>query len=249
VLVGWIISPPTSICLDCGSIRGSRTRLRLSASEGIIKWMSEKPIRECEAEALRLNKEGYSNSAIGQHIGVHRNTIRKWLKKHGVDPKMNGSVADGKVLNNLIHNTKIKDEHIDSDKDQLKEDIEEHFNETMSSAIVEERFRASKQEDVTLNEIAEAQNTPADKYQHYVAAAGIKLLRDSMKGIRAPRTIREMSELDQLIRRNLGLNAKTGGGSSKMQIDISILNNSKADKGGGAIRQKKTIDADTGNEI
>jgi IS30 family transposase len=230
-------------------MRGSRTRLRLSASEGIIKSMSEKPIRECEAEALRLNKEGYSNSAIGQHIGVHRNTIRKWLKKHGVDPKMNGSVADGKVLNNLIHNTKIKDEHIDSDKDQLKEDIEEHFNETMSSAIVEERFRASKQEDVTLNEIAEAQNTPADKYQHYVAAAGIKLLRDSMKGIRAPRTIREMSELDQLIRRNLGLNAKTGGGSSKMQIDISILNNSKADKGGGAIRQKKTIDADTGNEI
>ena len=119
----------------------------------------------------------------------------------------------------------------------------------MSSAIVEERFRASKQEDVTLNEIAEAQNTPADKYQHYVAAAGIKLLRDSMKGIRAPRTIREMSELDQLIRRNLGLNSKTGGGTSKMQIDISILNNSKADKGGGAIRQKKTIDAETGNEI
>jgi transposase-like protein len=189
--------------------------------------MSENPVRECEAEALRLNKEGYSNSAIGQHIGVHRNTIRKWLKKHGVDPKMNGDVVEGKVLNNLIHNTK-----------------------TVSSAIVEERFRASKAEDVTLNEIAEAQNSPADKYQHYIAAAGIKLLRDSMKGIRAPRTIREMSELDQLIRRNLGLNANTGGGNGgKMQIDISILNNSKADKGGGAIRPKKTIDANTGKEI
>jgi|TARA_R110000822_G_scaffold49021_2_gene128739 IS30 family transposase len=214
--------------------------------------MSENPVRECEAEALRLNKEGYSNSAIGQHIGVHRNTIRKWLKKHGVDPKMNGDVVEGKVLNNLIHNTKIKAEHkeVDSDKDQLKEDIEEHFNETVSSAIVEERFRASKAEDVTLNEIAEAQNSPADKYQHYIAAAGIKLLRDSMKGIRAPRTIREMSELDQLIRRNLGLNANTGGGNGgKMQIDISILNNSKADKGGGAIRPKKTIDANTGKEI
>lgn len=204
--------------------------------------MSEKPIRECEAEALRLNKEGYSNSAIGQHIGVHRNTIRKWLKKHGVAAKMNGDTVEGKVLGNLIHDK-------GQDKDQLKEDVEEHFNDTISSAIVEERFRASKEEDVTLNEIAEAQNSPADKYQHYIAAAGIKLLRDSMKGLRGPRTIREMSELDQLIRRNLGLNAKTGGGSSKMQIDISILNNSKADKGGGAVRQKKTIDADTGNEI
>ena len=232
-------------------MRGSRTRLRLSASEGIIKSMSEKPIRECEAEALRLNKEGYSNSAIGQHIGVHRNTIRKWLKKHGVAAKMNGDMVEGKVLDNLIHNTDIKEEHQkpDADKDQLKEDVEEHFNETMSSAIVEERFRASQQEDVTLNEIAEAQNSPADKYQHYIAAAGIKLLRDSMKTLRGPKTIREMSELDQLIRRNLGLNAKTGGGTSKMQIDISILNNSKADKGRGAIRQKKTIDAETGNEI
>lgn len=213
--------------------------------------MAEKPIRECEAEALRLSKEGYSNTAIGQHIGVHRNTVRKWLKKHGVDPKMNGDMSDGRVLDNLIHNTKIKEEHYkpNEDKDQLKEDIEEHFNDTVSSAIVDQRFQASKEEDITLSEIAEAQSSPADKYQHYIAAAGIKLLRDSMKTIRAPKTIREMSELDQLIRRNLGLNAKTGGGNSKMQIDISILNNSKADKGGGAIIRKKTIDADTGNEV
>ena len=213
--------------------------------------MSEETIREVETEALRLNKEGYSNSAIGQHIGVHRNTVRSWLKKHGVAPKINGDMADGRVLGNLIHNSKIKDEHLnpDNDKDQLKEDIEEHFNDTVSSAIVEERFRASKQEDIHLSEIAESQNSPADKYQHYIAAAGIKLLRDSMKMLRGPKTIREMSELDQLIRRNLGLNAKTGGGNSKMQIDISILNNSKADKGGGAIRRKKTIDADTGKEL
>jgi len=211
--------------------------------------MAEEPIRECEAEALRLSKEGYSNTAIGQHIGVHRNTIRKWLKKHGVEPKVNGDTSDGRVLDNLINTNKVKEEHYDGDKDQLKEDLEEHFNDTVTSAIVDERFRASKEEDITLNEIAEAQSSPADKYQHYIAAAGIKLLRDSMKTIRAPKTIREMSELDQLIRRNLGLNAKTGGGNSKMQIDISILNNSKADKGGGAIIRKKTIDADTGNEV
>lgn len=211
--------------------------------------MAEKSIRECEAEALRLSKEGYSNTAIGQHIGVHRNTIRKWLKKHGVDPKVNGDTSDGRVLDNLINTNKVKEEHYDGDKDQLKEDIEEHFNDTVSSAIVDQRFQASKEEDITLSEIAEAQSSPADKYQHYIAAAGIKLLRDSMKTIRAPKTIREMSELDQLIRRNLGLNAKTGGGNSKMQIDISILNNSKADKGGGAIIRKKTIDADTGDEV
>ena len=95
-------------------------------------------------------------------------------------------------------------------------------------------------------EIAEAQTTPADKYQSYVAAAGIKLLRDSMKNLRGPRTVKELSELDQLIRRNLGLNARTGGGSSKMQIDISILNDAKADRGNGAVKvtPKKIIEVE-----
>jgi len=96
-------------------------------------------------------------------------------------------------------------------------------------------------------EIAERQTTPADKYQHYIAAAGIKLLRDSVTNLRGPKTVRELSELDQLIRRNLGLNAK-GGGASTMQIDISILNNTKADRGGGAIRPKKVIDIDPDND-
>ena len=43
-------------------------------------------------------------------------------------------------------------------------------------------------------------------------------------------------QLDQMIRRNLGLNEKKGGGVGKMQIDISILNNARADKGKGAIK-------------
>ncbi len=89
-------------------------------------------------------------------------------------------------------------------------------------------------------EIAERQSNPADKYQHYAAATGIKLMRDSVKNLRPAKTVRELSELDQFIRRNLGLNAKNGG--STMQIDISILNNTKADRGGGAV--KPIIDLD-----
>jgi hypothetical protein len=48
-----------------------------------------------------------------------------------------------------------------------------------------------------------------------------------------------LSELDQLIRRNLGLNSKSGGGASNMRIDISILNNSKTDRGNGTISKMK----------
>ncbi len=78
-----------------------------------------------------------------------------------------------------------------------------------------------------------------------MSAAGIKLLRDSMQNLRGPKSVRELSELDQLIRRNLGLNAKTGGGTGKVQIDISILNDAKADRGKGAVNIKpKVIDAE-----
>ena len=73
-----------------------------------------------------------------------------------------------------------------------------------------------------------------------------------MRNIKGPKTVRELSELDQLVRRNLGLNAKTGGGGSRMQIDISILNNSKADKGDGSLdklKDKTIIDVDTNDEV
>ena len=119
-------------------------------------------------------------------------------------------------------------------------------------AATEARLTASKEEDKILAEIAESQNNPADKYQHYIAAAGIKLMRDSMQNIKGPKTVRELSELDQLVRRNLGLNAKTGGGQSRMQIDISILNNSKADKGNGSLdklKDKTIIDVEPNDEL
>jgi hypothetical protein len=133
---------------------------------------------------------------------------------------------------------------MDADKDKLKEELEVNLEDMTQEAATEARLIASKEEDKVLAEIAESQNSPADKYQHYIAAAGIKLLRDGMTLVRGPRTIREMSELDQLIRRNLGLNAKTGGGGGRMQIDISILNNSTDKKGAKRVTDKPIIDVE-----
>ena len=64
------------------------------------------------------------------------------------------------------------------------------------------------------------------------------------------RTVKEMSELDQMIRRNLGLNPRGGSGSAgSVQIDISILNNTKADVGGSAIPARNvTLDAEILND-
>lgn len=191
---------------------------------------------EIVQEALQMNAEGMTNAAIGRRLGVHQGTVRRWFRKLGLPPKKAGFRLPNK----------------EADKDKLKEDLEVHLEEMTQEAATEAKLTASREEDKILAEIAESQNSPADKYQHYVAAAGIKLLRDGMRSIKGPKTVREMSELDQLIRRNLGLNAKTGGGGSRMQIDISILNNSKADKGDGSLdkmKGKTIIDVDSDGSV
>jgi transposase-like protein len=177
-------------------------------------------------KALELNTKGMTNAAIGRHLGVHQNTVRRWFRKLGLPPKKAGFTLPNR----------------NADKDILKEELEVHLEDMTQEAATEARLVTSNEEDKVLAEIAESQNSPADKYQHYIAAVGIKLLRDSTHLVRGPRTIREMSELDQLIRRNLGLNAKTGGGGGRMQIDISILNNSTDKNGAKRVTDKPIID-------
>ena len=178
--------------------------------------------------ALEMNAQGMTNAAIGRHLGVHQGTVRRWFRKLGLPPKKAGFTLPT----------------VTPDKDELKEKLEVNLSDMTQQAATEARLAASEKEDQVLAEIAESQNSPSDKYQHYVAAAGIKLLRDSMSMVRGPRTIREMSELDQLIRRNLGLNAKTGGGGGRMQIDISILNNSTDKNGSKRVSDKPIIDVE-----
>lgn len=164
--------------------------------------------------------------SIARDLKVSPSTVHKWINEAGVRKKG----GDG-----FVSIVDPEAEPVDPLAETLEEDLKNKTGEAVRLAMHD----AVLEEDKGILEIAESQSSPADKYQHYVAAAGIKLLRDSMKNLRGPRTVRELSELDQLIRRNLGLNSKNGGGSSKMQIDISILNNTEADRGDGAVRIKK----------
>jgi len=195
-------------------------------------------------EAYNLVQKGWSNTAIAEHFGVHYNTVRKWFKEASCPPRSNRTSKNTpKAELKKIHQIENEEAEEGSVYDIL---------EPMSEAAVKDlKKQASEDEDIALAEIAEAQTTAADKYQHYIAAAGIKLLRDSLKTIKGPRTVKELSDLDQLIRRNMGLNEKgAGGNGGKMQIDISILNNSMADKGKGSLKAMKsnTVDADILNE-
>ena len=182
--------------------------------------------QELLARAVELYNQDYTLISISRELDIHTSTLRRWLRGHGVTPKVNGSTPKP------------------DDPDPLKTAL----TKKMQEATKEERkitsHDARVKEDKDIIEVSDSQASPAEKYQTYVAATGIKMLRDSVKNLRGPKTVKEWDILDQLIRRNLGLNARNGGGPGKVQIDISILNNTKADRGNGSLETspKKVID-------
>jgi len=181
--------------------------------------------------AVALYKQDYKLISISRELDVHTSTLRRWLRNAGYGAKKNPHGA------NPVNEEK-------KDADPLQDALEEKLDEAVKEETQLKAHDARIAEDKDLLELAQAQSSPGEKYQSYVAATAVKLMRDSVKNLRGPRTIKELSELDQIIRRNLGLDNR--GGSGKVQIDISILNNTKADKGKGAvdIGSKKVIDVD-----
>ncbi len=180
--------------------------------------------------ALEMYEQQYKLVTIAKELGINVSTLRRWLRDEGAKPKKDPHA----------NNPSLKEvEEVKENKDPLQATLDDNLEGKTDEAIKEAKLEARIDEDKKLMEIAQSQSSPAEKYQSYVAASAIKLLRDSIKNLRGPRTVKELSELDQLIRRNLGLNARTAGGSGKLQIDISILNNAKADRGDGAVKINK----------
>jgi hypothetical protein len=178
--------------------------------------------------AVDMYHADWKTAAIAKELGVHAGTVRRWFKKRGIPSRKN----TGEVVEETTELPTTNEDTDEIDTERL----------TKEAAILAKHDARIKEEQDIL-QIAESQASPSDKYQNYIAMAAIRLARDSMKNISGPRNIKELSELDQLIRRNLGLNAKSSGGAAnKMQIDISILNNRKADTGKGTIIDVETDD-------
>lgn len=180
----------------------SRERKKRALAEAEEADRKRRARAELLQRAYELFDQGVPKTKIAVELNRGVGTINGWLK--------------GRVRPDPVEPT--PDAAIQSD-----------LEKTTDGLLADEYLAARDAEDETLMELAKSQNTPADQYQAYVASTAIKLLRDNFKAIRGPRTVRELSELDQLIRRNLGLNPRGGTGNGKaLHIDISILNNTKA---------------------
>lgn len=196
--------------------------------------------------AVELLKQGMIRSRIAEQLGVHPATVTRWLSEAGVKPLPRGKPRTTEGLAAPAECTFNEYDFEEPEPDVFEEALETAATEAVQHPLLE--ARDAEEQDILA--IAESQGTAADKYQAFVAATAIRMFRDSMPHIRGPRTVKEMSELDQLIRRNLGLNPRGGSGNAgSVQIDISILNNTKADVGGSAIPPREvTVDAEILND-
>ena len=175
---------------------------------------NRRKLAEKQQRCFDLYEQGWKQIRISEELEVPLYSINRWLKNSG----------------------KLRPRNKRDEVEDTQEPFAANLESVTSETVTNERIAARDAEQQTLLEVAENQSSPADKYQAYVAASAIKMLRDNLMNVRGPRTVRELSELDQLIRRNLGLNPKGGSGSAaSLTIDISILNNAKAANGGADV--------------
>ena len=193
-------------------IRGAHTYAQRQAQNRAKREAAEKKKENLRAarqatvdrkkRAFDLWVGGMTKAGVARELGVSTNAVADWLK--GLSRP---------------------------EPERPPDPIDKALDDATEEAISDVRMLARDEENQAILELAEAHDKPADKYQAYIAASAIKLLRDNMALIRGPRTIQDLDRLDQLIRRNLGLNPKGGNAGGSLNIDISILNNTKASTG------------------
>ena len=236
------------MCLLTPSMSTSKLPKRVSKTPKAIKQVRLNKLRservrereELRKRVLELYSQGLIQARIADELKITQRLVGSWLKEEGV------------LIPRKAKDPSKELAHDKATEVALVDEFHQELETTVDESIELSALGARDKEMEDLLEVARNQASPADKYQAYVAAAGMRMLRDNLMQVRGPRTIREMSELDQIIRRNLGLNPKQGGGGGAggLTIDISILNNAKADKKHSIIKVKgKVMDADETDEL
>jgi len=178
------------------------------------------------AKAIEFHNAGWTFAEIGRELGFGSSTISKWVKQYAPEAKANYGTH--------IPKDKVATEEID---DPLGEAIKRDLGIEADSINELDQDLAREMELKNLETRAASAATPAEKYQSWLVTHGIRLMRDGLGSLRAPKTVKELETLDGIISKHLGLDAKTGGGGSgpRLQIDIGVLNNHQASPNGAAV--------------
>jgi hypothetical protein len=194
-------------------------------------------------KAVQLNNAGWKHSEIAKELRVDPGTIRRWFRELGVPPKK--TRMDPNVMIGV------------PDPDPIGTAITGQLVGTAKELGVVAELEAKELEHAEIQTMANTALTPTDQYQAYVAAQGMRLIRDGIAQVKPPRTIAELDQLDKIVRRSMGLEGKNGGGGGgggggSLRIDLTILNNPVAsphganvDPGTGYLVDVEALEAET----
>jgi len=171
--------------------------------------------RRLFTKAMEMYEQQYTFAAIAKECGVHVSTLRRWFRDAGAPPKKS---KWEKNPTPWVDESAPKPESIFDGTEEHK--VKHAVDEAAEQAHLAEKGR--------INEIAEAQGSPAEQYQSYMASQAVRLMRDGMAQMRPPTNVREVEVLDKIARRHFGLDEKQTGGANSLSIDINILNDAAA---------------------
>jgi transposase-like protein len=181
------------------------------------------------ARAVDLFTKGHAMQEIAKAVGVDVSTIYRWCKAasavHGSALVYAPPAQDvSEILNPVSFESIAKQEVQVSQAEKVLQELEQNETPTQRMMNATEIMGA----------IEEAMAKPgdtSDRYQAIMVAMGLNVLKQAAAMPPPVKTMRDLATLNDILRTNLGLNAK--GGAGGLAINLNILT-----KGGGLAKNK-----------
>jgi transposase-like protein len=163
-------------------------------------------------KALTLYAQGHAVPDIARNIGVDATTIRRWIKQNGV--------THGGALG------QVSEEPVAPVQLPTTEDV----------LTPTERLMNAEQVMAAIETALQRPGDTADRYQAIMVALGLNILKTTAAMPPAVKNMRDLATLNEILRTNMGLNAKGAAGGG-LAINLNVLTK-------GAKTEQVTVEAE-----
>jgi len=167
-------------------------------------------------KALDLYAKGHAVPDIARNIGVDATTIRRWVKQNGV--------THGGALGQV-------------EEQPANPAVLPSVEETLTPT---ERLMNAEQIMGAVEAALQRPGDTADRYQAIMVALGLNILKTTAAMPPAVKNMRDLATLNEILRTNMGLNAK-GAGSGGLAINLNVLTK-------GVKAEQVTVEAELADE-
>lgn len=172
-------------------------------------------------KALTLYAQGHAVPDIARNIGVDATTIRRWIKQNGV--------THGGALG------QVSEEPVAPVQLPTTEDV----------LTPTERLMNAEQVMAAIETALQRPGDTADRYQAIMVALGLNILKTTAAMPPAVKNMRDLATLNEILRTNMGLNAKGASGGG-LAINLNVL--TKGAKTEQVMVEAELVDSDAETE-